>query len=406
MKDKKNSPKCPNLRFPEFEGEWEACTLDDLVYVVGGGTPDTNNPKFWNGDIQWFTPSEIGKSKYVLASKRTISEAGLKSSNAKLLPINTILLSTRATIGECSIAKVECCTNQGFQSLIVKDADLDFVYYLTSTRVRNLIKRSSGSTFLEISKKEVEKTACFIPQNKQEQAQIGRLLSIIDQRIGTQIKIIEELESLKKGLLKKMLSINKQPMPELRFPQHNEIWIKKKIKDIAKVITGSTPPTNQRENYGRNFLWATPPDLSGKKYITTTYKMLSVKGSTLTRHIPEDSILMSCIGIIGKLGISTEKMCTNQQINSLILHQFIDVNFAYYVMANNAKRYSMYAATQVVPILSKSLLEEQILYVPSYEEQVKIGTLLSLIDKKIELEQSTLESQKKQKYYLLQNLFI
>ena len=98
----------PNLRFPEFQGEWEMCKLGDITMVVGGGTPDTNAPQYWNGSIQWFTPSEIGKNKYVDKSARTISEEGLNKSSAKLLPIGTILLSSRATIGECSINKKKC----------------------------------------------------------------------------------------------------------------------------------------------------------------------------------------------------------------------------------------------------------------------------------------------------------
>ncbi len=380
--------KCPNLRFPEFEGEWEEKMLGEVCDEFKSGNfikADTiltegKYPVYGGNGLRGYTNTYNREGQYIL-----IGRQGAQCGN-----INWILGTFYAT--EHAIAVITNKENNTF-----------FLGYLLDKMRLGRLSDQSAQPGLAVNK--LVKIKVILPSIV-EQNKIVDLISLIDQRINTQIKIIEELESLKKGLLKKMLSINKQPMPELRFPQHNEIWIKKKIKDIAKVITGSTPPTNQRENYGRNFLWATPPDLSGKKYITTTYKMLSVKGSTLTRHIPEDSILMSCIGIIGKLGISTEKMCTNQQINSLILHQFIDVNFAYYVMANNAKRYSMYAATQVVPILSKSLLEEQILYVPSYEEQVKIGTLLSLIDKKIELEQSTLESQKKQKYYLLQNLFI
>ena len=98
----------PHLRFPEFSGEWNKYTINDLATVVGGGTPDTTVKSYWGGDIQWFTPSEIGKNKYVDFSKRTITRDGLDNSSAKLLPLHTILLSSRATVGECSIASNEC----------------------------------------------------------------------------------------------------------------------------------------------------------------------------------------------------------------------------------------------------------------------------------------------------------
>ena len=110
----------PHLRFPEFIGEWETKLINDLAVVIGGGTPDTTIKSYWDGEIQWFTPSEIGKNKYVDSSLRTITEEGLNNSSAKLLPPNTILLSSRATIGECSLSLRECATNQGFQSLVSK----------------------------------------------------------------------------------------------------------------------------------------------------------------------------------------------------------------------------------------------------------------------------------------------
>ena len=196
----------PNLRFPEFEGEWEECKLGDVAMVVGGGTPDTNNHKYWNGDIQWFTPSEIGRDKYVTNSLRTISEEGLNKSSAKLLPIGTILLSSRATVGECSINKVECTTNQGFQSLIPKEYfSKEFVFYLMQTKRKELIRKSCGSTFLEISANEVRKIKIAVPTSK-EQEKISKLLALLDERISTQNKIIEDLKKLKCAIIENVLN--------------------------------------------------------------------------------------------------------------------------------------------------------------------------------------------------------
>lgn len=126
--------KVPKLRFKDDDGsefpEWEEKKLGEVCEIIGGGTPDTKTDSYWNGSIPWFTPSEIGLKKYVHTSQRTISEEGLKHSSAKLLPIGAILLTTRATLGEMSITTVPCCTNQGFQSLVAKIANNEFVYYL------------------------------------------------------------------------------------------------------------------------------------------------------------------------------------------------------------------------------------------------------------------------------------
>lgn len=201
INNKNKKTNVPNLRFKEFQGEWEKTKFGDIAVVVGGGTPDTNTSQYWNGKIQWFTPSEIGRNKYVYNSVRTISEEGLNKSSAKLLPIGTILLSSRATVGECSINKKECTTNQGFQSLIPKEnISNEFVYYLIQTKRKDLIRKSCGSTFLEISANEVRKIVVSIPTIK-EQDKIAKLLSLLDERISTQSKIIDKLQTLIKGIV-------------------------------------------------------------------------------------------------------------------------------------------------------------------------------------------------------------
>lgn len=203
----------PNLRFPEFSGEWVTKSINDLAVVIGGGTPDTTVKSYWDGEIQWFTPSEIGKNKYVDSSLRTITEVGLNNSSAKLLPPNTILLSSRATIGECSLSLRECATNQGFQCLVSKKCNVDFLYYLIQTKKKDLIRKSCGSTFLEISANEVRKIQVSVPSDV-EQQKIAELLSLIDERIATQNKIIEDLKKLKSAIRKKMFSFLKDEYTE------------------------------------------------------------------------------------------------------------------------------------------------------------------------------------------------
>ena len=203
----------PHLRFPEFSGEWVTKSINDLAVVIGGGTPDTTVKSYWDGEIQWFTPSEIGKNKYVDSSLRTITEVGLNNSSAKLLPPNTILLSSRATIGECSLSLRECATNQGFQCLVSKKCNVDFLYYLIQTKKKDLIRKSCGSTFLEISANEVRKIQVSVPSDV-EQQKIAELLSLIDERIATQNKIIEDLKKLKSAIRKKMFSFLKDEYTE------------------------------------------------------------------------------------------------------------------------------------------------------------------------------------------------
>jgi len=189
--------------FQPHEG-WQKFCIGDIADVVGGGTPDTNVKDYWDGNIQWFTPTEIGFQKYVNASIRTITKDGLENSSTKLLPPNTILLSTRATIGECSIAKRECCTNQGFQSLIPQTVGHEFLYYLIQTKKRDLLAKSCGSTFAEISANEVRKIQVYIPSTRKEQDAISIPLSLCDEITNTEIKRLNCYKLQKQYLLQKM----------------------------------------------------------------------------------------------------------------------------------------------------------------------------------------------------------
>lgn len=201
----KSSPR--QLRFKDDKGKafpkWERKRLGEVCEIVGGGTPETNKEEYWNGAINWFTPTEI-KSYYVSKSIRTITELGLQKSSAKKLPVGTILLTTRATIGEASIALEECTTNQGFQSLIAKEGNNNiYIFNWIKENKNELTSRANGSTFPEISKSEIEKIEIPIP-SLPEQTRIANFLSAIDEKINAQAQFIASLEKWKTGLLQKM----------------------------------------------------------------------------------------------------------------------------------------------------------------------------------------------------------
>jgi type I restriction enzyme S subunit len=194
------------LRFVDdinSKNDWEPKKLGDLCDIMGGGTPETNKHEYWNGDIQWFTPTEI-KMNYVMKSQRTITKLGLNNSSAKLLPPGAILLTTRATIGEVAIALEECSTNQGFQSLIVKEGVSNlFIFNWLKENKFELKKRSNGSTFPEISKSAIEKITICIP-SLSEQMKIANSLSLIEEKIEKEKKILAVYQKQKQYLLKNL----------------------------------------------------------------------------------------------------------------------------------------------------------------------------------------------------------
>lgn len=190
----------PKLRFPGFDGVWEEKKLGKVAEIIGGGTPDTAKTEYWNGNINWFTPTEI-KSMYANESQRKISDLGLKNSSAKILPVGTLLFTTRATIGDISIAQFECATNQGFQSMVVNSSNSNlFLYYWIMKNKHEFIRRANGSTFSEISGKEVKKIKGFFP-SLPEQQKIAEFLSSVDQLLESKQQQITEAENWKKGVM-------------------------------------------------------------------------------------------------------------------------------------------------------------------------------------------------------------
>ncbi|WRE95529.1 restriction endonuclease subunit S [Helicobacter pylori] len=206
--------------------DWKKVRLGDIAEIIGGGTPSTQITSFWNGSINWFTPTEIGITKYVYKSQRTITPLGLKKSSAKLLPIGTILLTSRASIGDCAILKVAATTNQGFQSLIpLEKINNEFLYYLMLTLKNKLLKLASGSTFLEVSPNKIKNLLIPLPPLN-EQIAIANILSDVDHYLYSLDALILKKESVKKALSFELLSQRK------RLKGFNQNWQKVRLGDI------------------------------------------------------------------------------------------------------------------------------------------------------------------------------
>ena len=360
------------MRFPEFSGEWNKYTINDLATVVGGGTPDTTVKSYWGGDIQWFTPSEIGKNKYVDFSKRTITRDGLDNSSAKLLPLHTILLSSRATVGECSIASNECTTNQGFQSLIAKQCNIDFLYYLIQTKKKDLIRNACGSTFLEISANEIRKIKVAVPvQNEQEQ--IAKLLSLIDERIATQNKIIYKLKSLIKGIAQNMVHRGK---PNVRLSDCM-ICNSSTLQESEVLESGTYPVYGANGIVGYLDCYAT---LNEAIYI-----------------IKDGSGVGTVFYVAGKCSAAGT-------LNTLQAKEGYSLQYLYYLLT--VFNFEPYKTGMAIPHIYFKDYGKAKVFCPSHSEQFKYTKLLSTIDSKLLAEQNALVNYNLQKQYLLRQMFI
>ena len=179
------------------------------------------------------------------------------------------------------------------------------------------------------------------------------------------------------------------------------------LGDYGKVVTGNTPPTKDIENYENGtYLWASPADLGTHKLISETKTKLSSKGFTKTRPLSKGSVLVTCIGsTIGKTGMATREMSTNQQINSIVVNENNDNEFVYYVVQSAFPHYLSSIAVQAVPIISKSSFELLPSKRPSLQEQNKIGKFLSLLDERISTQHRLIEDLKKLRCAVSNKLF-
>lgn len=195
----------PEIRFKGFEGDWVEKTLGELCEIVGGGTPSTAIREYWGGDIDWYSPTEIGDDVYASGSVKKITQTGLAKCSARMLPPNkTILFTSRAGIGDMAILIKEGCTNQGFQSMVLHDyIDPYFIFSMGHLIKAHALKYASGSTFLEVSSKQLAKMEIVLPNNN-EQQKIGHYFRTLDALISKHAVQLAKLKQLKSACLERM----------------------------------------------------------------------------------------------------------------------------------------------------------------------------------------------------------
>ncbi len=195
----------PAIRLKGFSGSWKRHKLSDIADIIGGGTPNTDVPEYWDGDIDWYSPTDIGNNVYLNCATKKITKLGLKKSSARILPANkTILFTSRAGIGNMAILQKAGATNQGFQSLVIHDGyDIYFIYSAGCLIKKYALSNASGSTFLEISPTVLGNMEIMIPDEKEQKA-IGNYFRQLDHHIYLYQQELSKIEKLKIALIDKM----------------------------------------------------------------------------------------------------------------------------------------------------------------------------------------------------------
>lgn len=358
---------------------WKVMKLSEVATIVGGGTPSSSKSEYFeNGNIPWITPKDLSgyNKRYISKGERNITELGLKNSSAKLLPKNTVLLTSRAPIGYVAIASNEISTNQGFKSLVLNNGHIpEFFYYLLKNNVHILESRATGSTFKEISGKILKDTELSIPTPDIQQ-KIVDILSPLDDKIELNTQINQTLEqiaqalfkswfvdfdparakvqalsdgmSLKQAELAAMQAISGKTPEELtalsqtqpeRYSELAETakafpcemvevdgvevpkgWEYKPADELFDIGIGKTPLRKETEWFSTNpddMQWISIKDMGNSGvFITESSEFLTNQAVDKfnIRKIPENTVLLSFKLTIGRVSITTCETTTNEAI--------------------------------------------------------------------------------------------
>src|SRR5690554_491027 len=383
--------KVPEVRFKGFSGEWEELKLNQVSEIIGGGTPSTIIPEFWDGDIDWYSPTEIGDKVYAEGSVKKITALGLENSSAKILPANkTVLFTSRAGIGDMAILRKDGATNQGFQSFVIKeDNDPYFVYSKGHLIKDYALKHASGSTFLEVSGKQLGNMNFSIPIAL-EQSRIGTWFQHLDQLITLHQKKYNKLTNIKKAMLEKMFPKNGADVPEIRFEGFEGKWEEKKFGEIFNYER----PDNyivKNIDYCEDF--STPVLTANKAFI------LGYTNESNTFNKP--SIILDDFTLDIKF-VDFPYMVKSSAIKILTIRNERKDNLVFAFNLLNATKIELieHARHYIGVVQTTNVLT------PNIEEQQKIGTYFQKLDQLITLQQTQIEKLQNIKKACLEKMFV
>lgn len=401
----------------QLPADWDHQEITQLGAVVGGGTPSREVPSFWRGPIPWVTPGEVSgeASKLLHDTQEHISPSGLAGSGANLLPAGSLLVTTRATLGARAINAVPMATNQGFKSIVFKKPEEASYYYHLFEKVKpELVRRASGTTFLEISGAEFGSIKLPSP-SPEEKLKIAELLDTLDTAIRQSEAIVDKLKQVKQGLLHDLLTRGVDANGELRpsYEQAPELyqdsplgWVPK-AWDVVTLESVSHTVTSGSRDWARFYadsgaLFVRIGNLTREhinfRYESTIYVRPPRNADGQRTRLESGDILISITADLGIIGVVPDGMgeaYINQHIAlvrpnlSIINPRFV----GHYLASPVAQTYiSKLNDSGAKAGLNLPTIRSLITAKPIGDEQDVIATRLDEIDKRIQ--NATTESAK------------
>ena len=374
--------------------------LGDICTIVSGSTPKSNISEYWDGDIKWITPAELNEGTYIINdSVRHITELGVAKTGLKPFPQGTVILSSRAPIGKTAIAGCEMYCNQGFKNLICSDKiNPRYLYWFLTCNTEYLNSLGRGATFKEISKEIVANIEIPLPAMAQQIA------------IAEKFEKISKLITLRKEQLAKLDQLVKSRFVELfgdyDLSHTQSDW--KPISEIGKVVGGATPKTNIEEYWDGEYRWITPSELDADSgYIYDSVRKLTKAGvdSCSLQEMPIDTVILSSRAPIGKVAIAGNTFYCNQGFKNIICNNEVLPRYLYTVLLLNTEYLNSLGRGATFKEISKSIVENIRIPVPSIELQKQFTAFVEQTDKSKLAIQQSLDKLETLKKSLMQEYF-
>lgn len=381
------------MRF-KYHTNWHSSYLGEIVDYCGGGTPSTKNKSYWNGNIPWISSSDLYEDDiYKINKTRFITEQAIQNSATKLCPKESICIVSRVGVGKVAVTQQELCTSQDFFNIIKCNINKYFFAYQIQQKIK--IAQQQGTSIKGITSKEIQNFKIWIP-SENEQDKISFFLKLIDKRIQTQIKIIDDYISLLNSLRDHLIYTHNSKKATLSgyIDIYNGYTFKSKnyIKDGKyKVITISNVTGQRFVNLASiNTINKIPFDIQNYQIIA------------------KDSILVSLTGNVGRTSICNVDNCLLNQRVALVKCKNIDSKYIYHILSSTRFLRKMCLSSQGAAqknISTKDILDYMI-PLHSNQEIKNITRLLEAVESKLDIEKNILNFLYQQKTYLLKNMFI
>ena len=374
----------------EVPENWVWVRLGGVTQVIGGGTPSTSKKEYYDGGtISWLSPVDLSNYNniYISHGNKMITLEGLNNSSAKLLPKDTVCLTSRAPIGYVAIAENELSTNQGFKSFLPSPTYLArFLYWYLKGNKELLESKASGTTFLELSASKAATIEFPLPPLSEQQRIVERIEELFAKLDEAKERLQEVADSFavrKAALLHKAFTGELTKQWRLENGVSDESWEEKKLGEVGSWLGGGTPSTNREEYWDNgNILWITSKDMKSAVIEDTLMKVneIGVKNSS-ANYIEKPAILVVMrSGILRRtfpVAMVKKPFTVNQDLKAIIPDED-DLEFLYWMLLSNEQRIlntCMKNGTTVESINSNAL-KDLTFKCPTLPEQHEIVRLI------------------------------